>query len=93
MHIFYLVETKLFLNHNIYLFVSSIYHYGASQVVSVVKNLPSNARDIKDMGMIPGTGRFPRGGPGNPLQYSCLENPMDWGAWLATVHKGAKTQL
>ena len=48
-----------------------------SQVVLVVKNLPANAGDVRDMGSIPGSGRFPEGGHGNPLQYSCLENPMD----------------
>ena len=54
---------------------------GASQVVPVVKNLPANAGDIKDVGLIPGLGRSPGGGHRNPLQYSCLENPMDRGAW------------
>ena len=44
------------------------------------KNLPANAGDIKDTGSIPGSGRSPEGGHGNPLQYSCLENPMDMGA-------------
>ena len=48
-----------------------------SQVVLVVKNLPANAGDIRDMGLILGWGRSPGGGHGNPLQYSCLENPMD----------------
>ena len=52
----------------------------------MVKNLPANAGDIRDPGSIPGLGRSPRGGHGNPLQYSCLENPMDRGAWWATVH-------
>ena len=68
---------------------------GASQVVLVVKNLPANVGDIKDLGSIPGLGRSPGGGHGNPLQYSCLENPMDRGAWQATVHGVAKiwTQL
>ena len=51
--------------------------YWASQVVLVVKNLPASTGDIKDMGSIPGLGRSPGGGHGNPLQYSCLENPMD----------------
>ena len=46
----------------------------------MVKNLPANAGDIRDMGLIPGSGRFPGGGHFNPLQYSCLENPMDRGA-------------
>ena len=54
----------------------------ASQVVVGVKNLPANAGDA---GSIPGPGRFPGGGHGNLLQYSCLENPMDRGAWQATV--------
>ena len=48
-----------------------------SQVVLVVKNLPANAGDVRDTGSIPGSGRFPEGGHDNPLQYSCLENPMD----------------
>ena len=61
----------------------------------VVKNLPANAGDRRDMGSVPGSGRLPGGGHGNPLQYSCLENPMDRGTWRATVHKVAKswTQL
>ena len=54
---------------------------GASQVVLVVKNLPANAGDIKDMGSILGLGRSPGEGNGNPLQYSCLENPKDREAW------------
>jgi len=58
----------------------------ASQMVLVVRNLPANAGDIRDMGSIPGSGRSPGGGHGNPLQYSCLENPMDRGAWWVTVH-------
>ena len=52
-----------------------------SQVVLVVKNLPAGPGDIRDMGSIPGSGRSPGRGNGNPLQYSCLENPMDKGAW------------
>ena len=58
----------------------------ASQVVLVIKNPPANAGDIRDMGWIPGLGRSPGGGHGNPLQYSCLENPKGSGAWQATVH-------
>ena len=65
---------------------------GASQAVLVVKNLPANAGDIRDMGSIPGSGRFPGGGHGNPLQYSYLENPMDRGAWKSIVHWVAKSQ-
>ena len=53
-----------------------------------VKNLPVNAGDVGDVGSIPGLGRFPRGGNGSPLQYSCLENPMDRGAWRAVVRPG-----
>ena len=53
---------------------------GASQLELVVKNLPANAGDIRDLGSISGWGRSPGGGHGNPLQYSCLENPMDRGA-------------
>ena len=64
----------------------------ASQVVLVVKNPPANAGNIKDVGLIPGSGRSPGGGHGNPLQYSCLENPMDRGAWRATVYRVAKSQ-
>ena len=58
----------------------------------VAKNLPANAGDAEDMGLVPGSGRFPGGGHGNPLQYSCLENPMDRGAWQATVHGVTKSQ-
>ena len=58
----------------------------ASQVALVVKNPPANAGDIRDEGSIPGLGRFPGGGNGNPPQYSCLENLMDRRAWRATVH-------
>ena len=65
----------------------------ASQVVLVVKNLPANAGDIRDSGLIPRLGRFPGGGHGNPLPYSCLENPMDRGAWRAMVHGVAKSQI
>ena len=64
----------------------------ASQAVLVVKNSPTNAGDIRNMGLIPGLGRCPGGGHGNPLQYSCLENPMDRGAWQATFHRIAKSQ-
>ena len=60
--------------------------FGASQVVLVVKNPPANAGDIRDTGSIPGSGRFPGEGHDNPLQYSCLNNPMDRGALWATVH-------
>jgi len=55
----------------------------------VVKNSPANAGDTGDMGLIPRSGRSPGGGNDNPLQYSCLENSMDRGAWWATVHGAA----
>ena len=55
-------------------------------MVLVAKNTSANAGDIKDVGSIPGLGRSPGGGHGNPLQYSCLENPVDRGAWWVTVH-------
>ena len=53
---------------------------------SVVKNPPTNAGAVGDAGSVPGLGRSPGGGTDNPLQYSCPENPMDRGAWRATVH-------
>ena len=58
-----------------------------------VKNLPANAGDLKDVGWIPGLGRSPGGGHDNPLQYFCLENPMDRGAWWATVHRVAELDM
>ena len=62
----------------------------ASQVVLVVKNSPTHAGDIRDMGSIPGLGRSAGGGNGNPLQNSCLENSMDRGSWWAIVRGGHK---
>ena len=59
---------------------------------SVVKNLPANAGDSGDAGSIPQLGRSPEGGDGNLLQYSCLENSMDRGAWWATVHGVSKVK-
>ena len=59
---------------------------GASQVALVVKNPPANAGDVRDTGSIPGLGRSPGGGHGNPLQSSCLKDPKDRGAWQAAVH-------
>ena len=58
---------------------------------SVVKNLPAN--DTGDTGLIPGSGRVPEEGNGNSLQYSCLENPMDRGAWQATGHEVVKSWI
>ena len=60
---------------------------------TVVKNcLPMEEKQAEDVGSIPGSGRSPGGGNGNPLQYSCLGNPMDRGAWWATVHEITKSQ-
>ena len=58
----------------------------------MVKNLPTNTEDVEDSGSIPGSGRSPGGGHGNPLQDSCLENPKDRGDWWAIVHRAAKSQ-
>ena len=65
--------------------------FGASQVPLVVKKLPANTGDLRDVDSIPGSGRVPGEGNGNSLQYSCLENPMDTGAWQATVHRVTKS--
>ena len=62
------------------------------QVALVVKNLPANAGDIRDAGSTSGLGRSSGRGHGNPLQYSCLENPMDRGAWRAAVYGVTKSQ-
>ena len=58
----------------------------------VIKNLPANAGEARDAALIPGSGRSPGGGNGDPFQYSCLENSMGRGAWQATVHAVAKSQ-
>ena len=63
----------------------------ASQVLLVIKNQSANAGDVRDADSIPGSGRLPGGGHGSPLQYSCLENPMDRGAWWATVYRVTKS--
>ena len=63
-----------------------------SLVVLVVKNPPANVGNIGVAGSIPGLGRSPGGGHSNPLQHSCLENPMDRGAWRAAVHGVAKSR-
>ena len=64
----------------------------ASQVALVVKNPPASSGDLRDAYSIPGSGRYPGEGPGNSLQYSCLENPMDRGACWATVLRCTKSQ-
>ena len=58
----------------------------------MVKNLPAKAGDVRDAGSISGSGRSPGGGNGNPLQYPCLESPVDRGAWQAAVHRVSKSQ-
>ena len=62
-------------------------------MVLVVKNLPANAGDVRDAGLIPGLGRSPGGGHGNLVQYSCLENLTDRGAWWVTVHRVTESQI
>ena len=67
-------------------------HISRASQALVVKNPPANAEDPRNAGLIPGLGRSPGGGHGNPLQYSCLGNPVDRGAWWATVHGVTKSQ-
>ena len=68
-------------------------HLGtASQLALAVEDSPANAGDVRDVGSIPGSGRSPGGGHGNPLQCSCLENPMDRGALEAMVHRVTQSQ-
>ena len=69
----------------IYMYICAL--MGCFQVALAVKNLPAKAGDIRDKGSIPASGRSPGGGNGHPFQYSCLENPMDRGAWRATIHR------
>ena len=74
-------------------FITVCYSRGDSQVALVVKNLPVNAGELREVALMPGSGRSPGGGNGNPLQDSCLENPMDRGAWWATVHGITKSWI
>ena len=67
-------------------------HIGASLLAPVVKNPPAKAEDVRDVSSIPGLRSSPGGGHGNPLQYSCLENSMDRGAWWAIVRGVTKSQ-
>ena len=73
----------------IYLVVVT-YHFPGT---ASVKNLPANAGDVRDTDLIPGSGRSPGEGNCNPLQYSCLDNPMDRGTWQATVDKVTKSSV
>ena len=68
------------------LHISSWEHQQKAPNSLVIKSPPANAEDIRDSGLIPGSGRSPRGGDGDSLQYSCLQNPMGRRAWWATVH-------
>ena len=70
-------SSKFMLLYNIDIYIWAYHLIGASQVVLVVKNLCANSGDIRDVGLIPGSGRSPEGGHDSPLQYLCLENPMD----------------
>jgi len=72
-------------------FAGGLWEDWASQVELLLKNLPDNAGDKRDAGSVPGLGRSPGGRHDNSLQYSCLENLMDRGAWQATVHGVAKS--
>ena len=65
----------------------------ASQVALIVKNTPANAGNVRDAGSIPGLGICPGRGHDNPLQYSCIENPMDRGVWQATVRRQSQTEM
>ena len=82
-------QAVCFLKRTLVLLQDSYSHF---QVVLVVKNLPANSEDIRDVGSTPGSGRSLEGQHGNPLQYSCLESLMDGGAWEVTVHRVAKSQ-
>ena len=83
---------KLSINDCVINILDFVCSTGASQVALVVKNLPANAGDLRDAGLTPGLGRSSGGGNGNPLQYSCLENPMDRAAWWATVQEVTTSQ-
>ena len=74
------------------IFIMSYRKKWASQLVLVIKKPPANAGDIRDASLIPRSARSPGGEHDNPLQYSCLENPMDRGAWWATVQGVTKRQ-
>ena len=79
---------------DVFLELSSFFHEipWAPQVALAVKNPPASAGEVRDVGSIPGSGRSLGGGHGDPLQYSCLESPMDRGACQATVHRVEKSQ-
>ena len=72
--------------------LSKLQLHGDYQAALMIKNPPANAGDIRDKGSVPGLGRSPGEGNGNPLQYPCLENPVDRGAWWATDHRVTESQ-
>ena len=80
-----------YINHEQWI-INILYFFRASHSALVVKNLPANAGDIRDLGSIPGLGRSPAEEHDNPLQYPCLENPMDRGVWWATANGVTKSQ-
>ena len=90
-HLIYSKESNFFLAVCFHIWFSLF--LWASQVALVVRNRPVNAGDVRDMGLIPGSGWSPGGRHGNPLQYSCLETPMDTGAWRATIHRVTKSRI
>ena len=76
----------------VYIYIYTLFFFGALfQVALEVKNLPANAGDVRDTGLIPGSGRSTGEENGNPLQYSCLGNLMDRRVWWATIHGVAKS--
>ena len=74
-------------------FLGEVTLFWVSCVALVVKTPPATVGDIRDVGSVPGSGRSPGGGHGNPFQYSCLGNSMDRGAWWATVYKVTKSWI
>ena len=88
MHLWHL---KVLLMKLYTLLIYTFYGLWASPVAQLARNMPANAGDTKDTGMIPGSGRSPGGGNGNPLQCLCQENPMDSRAWQAAVHGVTKS--
>ena len=79
--------------NNVCILLGHILRTEAPQVVPVVKNPTANAGDTRDSGSVPGLGRSTGGRHLNPIQYSCLENSMDRGAWWSTVHRVAKNHI
>ena len=88
----YMTETLLVLSMTLPEIIETLPYHMASPIVQLVKNLPANAGYTRDTSLIPGSVRSPGEGNGSPLQYSCLENSMDSGAWWATIHGVTKSQ-